>query len=62
MPSSNFKQFNILNKILAETENNLKLKKEDNPKVLSHYQLLFIYTKKILKAKVVRILVMILMI
>ncbi len=36
-PSFNSKQFNILNKILAETKDNLELKKEDNPKVLSYY-------------------------
>ena len=33
---SNSKQSNILNKTLAKTKDNLKLKK-DNPKVLSYY-------------------------
>ena len=36
-PSSNSKQFNILNKTLAKTEDNLELKKENNPKVLFYY-------------------------
>ena len=43
-PSSNSKQSNILNKTLAKTKDNLELE-EDDPKVLSYYQLLSIYTK-----------------
>ena len=44
-PSSNSKKSNTLNKASAETKDNLELKKENNPKVLSHYQLLSIYTE-----------------
>ena len=36
-PSFDFKQFNVLNEILAETEDNLELKEEDNPEVLFYY-------------------------
>jgi hypothetical protein len=37
MPSSNFKQSNVLNKILAKTKDNLELEEEDDPKVFSYY-------------------------
>ena len=45
MPSFDSEQFNMLNKILTETEDNLELKKEDNPKVISYYQLISVYTE-----------------
>ena len=35
----------MLNETLVETEDNLELKKEDNFKVFSYYQLLSVYTK-----------------
>ena len=36
-PSFDFKQSDTLNKILAETKDNLKLEEEDDPKVFFYY-------------------------